>query len=84
MLVLLVILFTVKLYARINIFKPNICFVINYFVKGLLAWKASIDIQPAFNHCKAITYICGCYICFKSRGRDNRSNETSRERTISK
>ena len=28
--------------------KPNSCFVNNYFVEGLLAWKGNIDFQPVF------------------------------------
>ena len=34
--------------------EPNACFVNNYFVEGLQAWKANIDIQPVLNHYKAI------------------------------
>lgn len=36
----------------------NSCFVNNYFDIGLLAWEANMDIQPVFNHYKAITYMC--------------------------
>ena len=39
---------------------PNSCFVNNYFTDGLLAWEANIDIQPVFNHYKAVAYICAC------------------------
>ena len=35
----------------------NSCFIDNYFDIGLLAWEANLDIQPVFNHYKAITYI---------------------------
>ena len=41
--------------------KPNICFINNFFVEGLQAWKANIDIQPVFNHYKAVTYICAYF-----------------------
>ena len=34
--------------------EPNACFVNNYFVEGLQAWKANIDIQPVFNHYKIV------------------------------
>ena len=34
------------------------CFVNNYFDIGLQAWEANIDIQPVFDYCKAITYMC--------------------------
>ena len=37
---------------------PNSCFVNNYFTDGLLAWEASIDIRPVFNHYKAVAYMC--------------------------
>ena len=40
---------------------PNSCFVNNYFDEGLLAWKANIDIQPVFNHYKAVTYMCAYF-----------------------
>ena len=36
----------------------NSCFVNNYFSKNLLAWVANLDIQPLFNHYKAVTYMC--------------------------
>ena len=37
---------------------PNSCFNNNYFRCGLLAWEASMDIQPVFNHYKAVSYVC--------------------------
>ena len=37
---------------------PNSCFVNNYFRTGLLAWEANLDIQPVFNHYKAVMYMC--------------------------
>ena len=40
---------------------PNSCFVNNYFDEGLIAWKANIDIQPVFNHYKAVTYMCAYF-----------------------
>ena len=40
---------------------PNSCFVNNYFDEGLSAWKANIDIQPVFNHYKAVTYMCAYF-----------------------
>ena len=36
----------------------NSCFVNNYFDVGLLAWEANMDIQPVFNHYKAVTCMC--------------------------
>ena len=33
---------------------PNSCFLNNYFTDGLLSWEANIDIQPVFNHYKAV------------------------------
>ena len=38
--------------------ESNACFINTYFVKGLQAWKANIDIQPVFYHYKEMTYIC--------------------------
>ena len=32
-----------------------------YFDEGLLAWQANIDIQPVFNHYKAVTYMCAYF-----------------------
>ena len=37
---------------------PNSCFVHNYFCDGLMVWKANMDIQPVFNHYKAVAYMC--------------------------
>ena len=37
---------------------PNACFVNNYFSDGVLAWEANLDIQPVFNHYKAVAYMC--------------------------
>ena len=37
---------------------PNSCFINNYFVDGLSAWEANLDIQPGFNHYKAVLYMC--------------------------
>ena len=33
---------------------PNACFDNNFFTEGLQTWKANIDIQPVFNHYKAV------------------------------
>ena len=41
--------------------KPNACFINNFFVEGLQVWKANIDIQPVFNHYKAVTYMCAYF-----------------------
>ena len=37
---------------------PNSCFVNNYFCDGLMACEANMDIQPVFNHYKAVAYTC--------------------------
>ena len=37
---------------------PNSFFVNNYFPDGFLAWEANLDIQPPFNHYKAVAYMC--------------------------
>ncbi|XP_057310099.1 uncharacterized protein LOC130648095 [Hydractinia symbiolongicarpus] len=41
---------------------PDSCFINNYFDEGLLAWEANIDIQPVFNHYKAVTYMCAYFL----------------------
>ena len=41
--------------------QPNECFINNYFVEGFQAWGANIDIQPVFNHYKAVTYMCAYF-----------------------
>ena len=38
--------------------QPNACFINNFLEEGLQAWQANIDIQPVFNHCKAVPYMC--------------------------
>ena len=38
-----------------------ICFINNYFVDGLCAWEANLDIQPFFNHYKAVSYMCAYF-----------------------
>ena len=40
---------------------PNSCFINNYFDEGLLAWNANLDIQPAINHYKVVTYMCAYF-----------------------
>ena len=37
---------------------PNLCFVNNYFCDGLMTWKENMDVQPVFNHYKAVAYMC--------------------------
>ena len=34
-------------------------FINSYFIKGLQAGEAGIDIQPVFNHYTAVVHICG-------------------------
>ena len=47
---------------QIHLFRPpNSCFINNYFEEGLMAWQANIDIQPVFNHYKAVTYMCAYF-----------------------
>ena len=41
--------------------QSNECFINNYFAEGLEAWKTNIDIQPFFNHYKAVTYMCAYF-----------------------
>ena len=37
---------------------PDSCFVNDYFADHLIPWEANLDIQPVFNHCKAVAYLC--------------------------
>ena len=46
------------------------CFVNNYFPEGLKAWEANMDLQPVFNHYKAVTYMCK----YLSKAEDECSN----------
>ena len=39
----------------------NACFINNFFSEGLQVWQANIDIQPVFNHYKAVTYMCAYF-----------------------
>ena len=36
---------------------PNSCFVNNYFVEGLQAWKANLDIQPVLSTYATVSYL---------------------------
>ena len=49
--------------------QPNACFINNFLEEGLQAWQANIDIQPVFNHCKAVPYMCADF----SKAEDKRS-----------
>ena len=40
---------------------PNSCFINNYFIAGIKAFAANVDLQPVFNHYKCITYICSYF-----------------------
>ena len=37
---------------------PDSCFVNNYFIDGLKAWKANLDIQPVLTSYGAVNYLC--------------------------
>lgn len=41
--------------------QSNECFINNYFPESLETWKTNIDIQPFFNHYKAVTYMCAYF-----------------------
>ena len=49
--------------------QPNAFFINNFLEEGLQAWQANIDIQPVFNHCKAVPYMCADF----SKAEDKRS-----------
>ena len=62
---------------------PNSCFVNNYFTDGLLAWEANIDIQPVFNHYKAVA----CMYAYLSKSEDECSqamNQAPKEESENK
>ena len=40
---------------------PDSCFINNYFIAGIEAFAANVDLQPVFNHYKCITYICSYF-----------------------
>ena len=60
---------------------PNSCFVNN----GLMAWEANMNIQPVFNHYKAVAYMCAylskseneCSVAMKQAVRDAFEKELS-------
>ena len=37
------------------------CFINNYFIAGIKGFAANVDLQPVFNHCKCITYVCSYF-----------------------
>ena len=39
------------------------CFINNYFTagNGLKGFRANVDFQPVFNHCKCATYVCSYF-----------------------
>ena len=53
----------------------NSCFVKNYFRTGLIAWEANLDIQPVFNHYKAVTYM-GAYLSTREDECSHAMNQT--------
>ena len=40
---------------------PDSCFINNYFIAGIKAFAANVDLQTVFNHYKCITYICSYF-----------------------
>ena len=56
----------------------NSCFVNNCFRIDLLAWEANLDIQPVFNHYKAVIYMC-VYLSKAEDGDSNAVNQTFKE-----
>ena len=57
---------------------PNSWFVNYCFCDGLMAWRANMDIQPVFNHYKAVAYMCAylskseneCSVAMKEAAQD--------------
>ena len=56
----------------------NSCFLNNHFCLGLMK---KMDIQPVFNHCKAVAYICA-YLSKSERECHETSHETSSSECI--
>ena len=61
-----------KYYQGLSISKENyyethliqtlyLCFVNNYFRYVLKAWQENMNIQPVFNECKAVIYVCSYF-----------------------
>jgi len=45
-----------------NLKRPiDSCFTNNYFIAGIKAFAANVDLQPVFNHYKCITYVCSYF-----------------------
>ena len=40
---------------------PDSCFINNYFIPGILALNANIDVQPVFNYVRCIAYMCSYF-----------------------
>ena len=45
---------------------PDSCFINNYFIAGIKAFAANVDLQPVFNYYKCITYICSYFSKYKT------------------
>ena len=60
-----------QLFSDILQKMPNSCFLNNHFCPGLME---NMDIQPVFNHCKAVACICA----YLSKS-ESECNETSHE-----
>lgn len=58
---------------------PDSCFVNNYFIEGLMAWEANIDIQPVLDYYKAVSYMCA----YLSKSEDESSEAMKRAATQS-
>lgn len=37
---------------------PSSCYVNNYFLEGIVAWEANLDIHSVFNNYKVVAYMC--------------------------
>ena len=60
--------------------QPNECFINIYLVEGLQAWESNIDIQPVFNHYKAVTYICAYFSMKQAAKEAGMSGMTEKEK----
>ena len=65
---------------------PNSCYINNYFIEGLLGWKANLDIQPILSAFGVVNYLCS----YMSKHEDsisqsmNEAARTARESNYSK
>ena len=71
---------------------PDTCFINNYFVPGITAFNANIDIQPVFNYVKCVAYMCShfwkdeteCSLSLQTAASEARNNNSGLRETLQK